>query len=103
MSSGFIEDFKKHSYKGHNCIFCKNGHCVIVHYVIHHPLPRGPGNKSLLEFIWEKAAFLDKEEVPFEQQQESDNPSQFLVFPATGKSQSQTDYSHYLMPTFWYN
>lgn len=66
MFLGFIEDFKKYLYKGYNCIFCKNGYCVIVYYVIYYLLFRGLGNKFFLEFIWEKVVFLDKEEVFFE-------------------------------------
>lgn len=80
MASVFIEDFKNHPYKGHYYIFCKDGHRIIVYYVIYHPLYRHPGNKILLEFMWGKAAFLDKEDPPSKEQQEFDNPSQFLVF-----------------------
>lgn len=69
MSSVFIEDFKKHSHKGYRCVFCKHGHCDIVHYVIHHPVYRGPGNKFPLEFMREKSALLNKEEASFEQPQ----------------------------------
>lgn len=65
MATVFIEDFKKHPHKGHHYVFCKESHCTIVHYVIHHPPYRHPGNKVILEFMWGKAAFLDKEEPHF--------------------------------------
>ena len=97
-----MEDFKKHSYKGCYSIMCKNGSCVTVYYSIHHPLQRGPGNKFLLEFMWGKAAFLDKEEAPLEQHQVLDNPSQFLVFLDCWW-ESEPEYSKFLLPTLWYN